>query len=118
MIGIISLLIVISEFIGFLVWGFNIDPGDAMGYGLIVVYIILPLTALVLSLILTLKKSVFLLPMAALAILSHVFLPFFVYGTFEIALSICLSATPCAVGWLTGYIINQKRRCTNEQTTD
>ena len=117
-IGIASLLIVILEFIGFLIWGFNIDPVDAMGYGLIVIYVILPLTAFVLSLILSLKKSAFILPMAVLAILSHIFLPFLVYGTFEIAVSICLSAIPFGIGWLTGYIINQKRRCTNEQTTD
>ena len=58
-IGITSVLIVILEFIGFLIWGFNIQPGDEMGYGLIVIYGIMPLTALILSLILTAKKSVF-----------------------------------------------------------
>ena len=48
--GIISLSVILTEFIAFLVWGFNIGPGDEMGYGLIVIYGIMPLTALVLSL--------------------------------------------------------------------
>ncbi len=106
-IGITSVIIVILEFIGFLIWGFNIQPGDEMGYGLIVIYGIMPLTALILSLILTAKKSVFIIPTVILAILSHIFLPFLIYGTFEIALSLCLSAIPCAVGAIIGLIINR-----------
>lgn len=103
--GIISLLIIIVEFIGFLIWGLNMMPGDEMGFGLIVIYAIMPLTAFVLSLILALKKSVFIIPAAILAILSHIFLPFLVYGTFEIGLSLCLSAIPFAAGTAIGFAI-------------
>ena len=109
-IGIISVSVVILEFIGFLIWGYNIYPGDEMGYGLIVIYGIMPITALVLSVILTVKKSVFIIPTVILAILSHIFLPFLVYGTFEIGLSICLSAIPFAFGALIGTLINVFRK--------
>lgn len=105
--GIISLSVILTEFIAFLVWGFNIGPGDEMGYGLIVIYGIMPLTALVLSALFSAKKSRFFIPVALLAILSHIFLPFFIYGSFEIGLSLCLSAIPCAVGGIIGLIINR-----------
>ena len=108
--GIISLLIIIAEFIGFLIWGLNMMPGDEMGYGLIVIYAIMPLTAFVLSLILALKKSVFIIPAAVLAILSHIFLPFLIYGTFEIGLSLCLSAIPFSAGAAIGYGIGRRKK--------
>ncbi len=106
-VGIISLSVVIAEFVGFLIWGFNIHPGDEMGYGLIVIYGIMPLTVLILSALLATKKSQFFIPVATLAILSHIFLPFFIFGTFEIGLSLCLSAIPCAIGGIIGLIINK-----------
>lgn len=105
-VGIISILVVIAEFIGFLIWGLNMHPGDEMGYGLIVIYAIMPLTALILSAVLTAKESFFIIPTVILAILSHIFLPFLIYGTFEIGVSLCLSAIPCAVGAIIGTIIN------------
>lgn len=105
--GIISTAIVLAEFIAFLIWGLNIQAGDEMGYGLIVIYGIMPLTALILSALLSANKSPFFIPVALLAILSHIFLPFFIYGTFEIGLSLCLSAIPCAIGGVIGLIINR-----------
>ena len=104
---IISLSVVIAEFIGFLLWGLNMHAGDEMGYGLIVIYGIMPLTALILSAILARKKSLFSIPVFILAVVSHVFLPFLVYGTFEIAISIFLSAVPYAVGTGIGLLINK-----------
>lgn len=104
--GIISVSVIIAEFIGFLIWGLNMYPGDEMGYGLIVIYGIMPLTALILSALLSAKNSPFFFPVALLAILSHIFLPFLIYGTFEIGLSICLSAIPYTVGAVIGVIIN------------
>lgn len=104
--GIISLSIVVAEFIGFLIWGLNLPAGDEMGYGLIVLYGIMPLTALILSATLAAKKSVFLFPVALLVILSSVFLPFFIFSTFEIAYSL-FTVIPCAVGAIIGFIINR-----------
>lgn len=114
--GIISILILIAEFVGFLIWGLNLSAGDEMGYGLIVIYGIMPLTALVLSALLAAKKSVFVFPVAILAIISHIFLPFFIYGTFEIGLSLCLSAIPSAIGGIIGFIIYRTKCKTNKQT--
>lgn len=114
--GIISILILIAEFVGFLIWGLNLSAGDEMGYGLIVIYGIMPLTALIISLVLAAKKSVFVFPVAILAIISHIFLPFFIYGTFEIGLSLCLSAIPCTVGGIIGFIIYRTKCKTNKQT--
>lgn len=108
--GIISILIIIAEFIGFLIWGLNLRAGDEMGFGLIVIYGIMPLSALILSAVLAAKKSIFVLPVAVLAILSHIFLPFCIFGTYEIALSICLSAIPSAVGALIGFAINRFKK--------
>ena len=105
--GIISLSVILAEFIGFLVWGLNMCPGDEMGYGLIVVYGIMPLTALILSALLSAKKSPFFFPVALLAVLSHIFLPFLIYGTFEVGFSIFLSAIPIAVGTVIGLLINK-----------
>ncbi len=105
--GIISLSVVIAEFTVFLLWGFLMDPVDAMGYGLIVIYGIMPLTALIISAILAHKKTLFSIPVFILALLSHIILPFLVYGTFEIALSFFLSAIPYAVGTGIGLLINK-----------
>lgn len=107
--GIISLSVILTEFIVFLVWGFNMGPGDEMGYGLIVIYGIMPLTAMILSAMLSAKNSPYFFPVALLAILSHIFLPFFVYGSFEIGLSLCLSAIPYTIGSLIGTITNTIR---------
>ena len=108
-VGIISLSVIGAEFIGFLIWGLNMYPGDEMGFGLIVIYGAMPLTALVLSALLSAKKSSFFIPAAILAIFSHIFLPFFIYGTFEIGLSLCLSAIPFAVGTVIGLLINKAK---------
>lgn len=108
--GIISLSVILTEFIVFLVWGFNMGAGNEMGYGLIVIYGIMPLTALVLSAMLSAKNSPYFFPVALLAILSHIFLPFFVYGSFEIGLSLCLSAIPYTVGGIIGLIIDHFKR--------
>lgn len=105
--GIVLLLFTAVEFGAFLLWGLNMHEGDAMGYGLIVVYFIMPLTALILSAVLSTKKSIFLIPVGILKILSHIFLPFLVFGTFEITLSLALSAIPCLVGAITGFAINK-----------
>lgn len=105
--GILSVIYTFIEFAAFLIWGFNMHPGDEMGYGLIVIYAIMPLTALILSAVLTAKNSVFLIPVVLLKILSHIFLPFLIYGTFEIGLSLVLSAVPCVIGTIIGFIINK-----------
>ncbi len=106
-VGILSLVYPFLEFIAFLIWGLNIQAGDEMGYGLIVIYGIMPLTSLILCAVLAAKKSVFLIPLGLLKILSHIFLPFFIYGTFEIGLSLVLSAIPCLIGSIIGFVLHK-----------
>lgn len=103
--GIIPIIFAIAEFIGFLLWGLNMYPGDEMGYGLIVIYAAMPLTALILGAVLGFTPSLWIVPVFILKVLSHIFLPFLVYGTFEVALSFCLSAIPFALGGAIGWAL-------------
>lgn len=106
--GILSVIYTFLEFSAFLIWGmFGLMPGDEMGFGLIVIYGAMPLSALILCLLLSAKKSPFLIPVAVLKILSHIFLPFLIYGSFEIGISLILSAIPCAIGFIIGFIIRK-----------
>ncbi len=101
--------VAIAEFLAFLIWGLNMHAGDAMGYALITVYAAIPLTALILTAVLGAKRSKGVLILAFLMVLIEIFLPFFIYGTFEIALSIGLSAIPCAIGIIIGYLISKRK---------
>lgn len=104
--GIISLAIVVAEFIGFLIWGLNLPAGDEMGYGLIVFYIAFPITALILSTLLSVKKSPFFIPVALLTVIAHVLLSFFIFSTVEIIMGV-FTLVPCAVGGIIGLLINR-----------
>ena len=79
-IGIISVLIVILEFIAFLILGFCMQPGEEMGYGLIVFYIAFPITGLISSILLASKKTLFFFPAAMLVILSPFILSAIFFG--------------------------------------
>lgn len=100
--------IAIAEFILFLIWGLNMNGGDEMGYTLITVYAAVPLTALILTVTLTAKKSKGTIILIILMVLIEIFLPFFIFSTFEIALSLGLSLIPCAIGGTVGYLISRK----------
>lgn len=99
----------IAEFLAFLVWGLNMHEGDAMGFALITVYVAIPITSLILCAILANKSLKSALILAILMVLIEMFLPFFVYGTFEISLSIVLSAVPCATGIAIGYFFSKRK---------
>ncbi len=109
-IGFISLFIVILEFIAFLILGFNMQPGDEMGYGLIVFYIAFPITGLILSILLAEKRTLFFFPIAILTTLSPFVLSAIFFGwmgvdTFDLVIGI-ITLVPCAVGGIIGLIIN------------
>ncbi len=109
-VGISSVLIVILEFIAFLILGFNMQPGDEMGYGLIVFYIAFPITGLILSILLAAKRTLFFFPVVILAtlspfVLSAVFFGWLGVDTFDLVMVI-ITLVPCAVGGLIGLIIN------------
>lgn len=102
-------IVAIAEFILFLLWGLNLPAGDEMGFSLITVYAVIPLTALILCTVLAAKKSKTSFAIALLMILIEIFLPFFIFGTFEIGLSLCLSAIPCAAGLAFGYFLSKRK---------
>ena len=120
-IGIISVLIVILEFIAFLILGFNMQPGDEMGYGLIVFYIAFPITGLILSTLLAAKKTLFFFPAAILVILSPFILSAVFFGqmavdTFDFLMGV-IALVPCTAGGIIGLIINYikvKKRTVSE----
>lgn len=85
------------------------QSGDEMGFALITIYAAIPITALILTAILAAKRSTGAIVLSLLMALIEVFLPFIIYGTFEIALSLGLSLIPCAIGGIIGYLISRKK---------
>lgn len=101
--------VAIAEFLLFLIWGLNMQGGDEMGFSLITVYSAIPVTSLILCTVLSAKKSKSSFILGLLMILIEIFLPFFIFGTFEIGLSLALSAIPCALGLIIGYFISKRK---------
>ncbi|MBO5411311.1 MAG: zf-HC2 domain-containing protein [Clostridia bacterium] len=106
----IALAFVFALSLAMLLWGLNLPGGDEMGYSLIVFYLLFPLICLVLSALTAAKKSAAFLPGLCLVILSQIFIPFFVFHTFEITLPLVLTAIPCAVGAAIGLLIRYIRK--------
>lgn len=102
-------LVAIAEFLIFLLWGLNMDAVDAMAFALLTIYSSIPLTALILSAILAKKNLTAALGMTILMTLIEVFLPFIIYGTFEVALCLAISLIPCGIGILIGHLSNKKK---------
>ena len=105
-----SIGITALEFVIFLVWGLNMDGGDAMGFGLITTYFLFPLSALVLSAYLAHKNVVYVVPFALIMFAAQNFMPFFVYGSFEVVLILCFTLIPAFIGTLAGIGIKKFRK--------
>lgn len=101
--------VAIAEFILFLLWGLNMQGGDEMGFTLITVYAAIPVTSLILCAILANKRLFAAVVLAILMVLIEIFLPFFIFGTFEIALCLMLSIIPCAAGLGFGYFLSKRK---------
>lgn len=104
--GFVSVAVTVAEFLIFLVWGLLLSGGDEMGYSLIALYIVFPLTSLISSAVLTSKKPAAIFLLAAVMLLAYIFLPFFIFGTFEFLFSFLATLIPCAIGALIGFVIN------------
>ena len=107
---IISTVITALEFLIFLVWGLNMNGGDEMGFGLITTYILFPLTTLVLSAYLAHENVIYIIPFAVVMFAAQNFMPFFVFGSFEVALILCFTLIPVFVGTLSGIGIKKFRK--------
>lgn len=99
----------IAEFLLFLIWGLNMQGGDEMGFTLITVYAAIPITSFILCAILAEKKSKAAVILSILMVLIEIFFPFIIFGTFEIGLSLALSAIPCAAGLGFGYFLSKRK---------
>ncbi len=107
---IISIAVTVIEFVVFLVWGLNMNAGDEMGFGLITTYFLFPVTTLVLSAYLAHKNIYYVIPFAAVMFAAQNFMPFFVFGSFEAALILCLSLIPVLIGTAIGIGIRKIRK--------
>lgn len=100
-----SFAVTVLEFTVFLVWGLNMNNGDEMGFSLITTYFLFPLTTLILSAYLTRKNPIFMIPFVPVMFAAQNFMPFIIYGTFEISLILCFTLIPAFIGMVIGMLI-------------
>ena len=105
-----SVAVTALEFVTFLVWGLNMNGGDEMGFGLITTYFLFPLTTLVLAAYLAHENFIYVIPFAAVMFAAQNFMPFFVYGSFEVGLILCFTLIPSLVGALAGIGIKKLKK--------
>lgn len=103
----ISVAVTVLEFLIFLVWGLNMKGGDEMGFGLITTYFLFPLTTLALSAFISNENVIHVIPFAFIMFTAQNFMPFIIYGTFEVTLILCFTLIPVFIGTLTGMGIKK-----------
>ncbi len=106
----ISVAVTAAEFLIFLVWGLNMSGGNEMGFGLITTYFLFPLTTLILSAFLASENYVYIIPFAVIMFAAQNFMPFFVFGSFEILLILCFTLIPVFIGTLIGFGIKKLKK--------
>lgn len=87
----------------FLVWGIFLVPGDELFYSLFGQYIILPVAALICSILSVKKGSIlgWLSPFIFAAVI--ILLPFTVFGATDLVF-VVFAAVPCVLGFVIGAI--------------
>lgn len=106
----ISVAVTAAEFLIFLVWGLNMSGGNEMGFGLITTYFLFPLTTLILSAFLASENYVYIIPFAVIMFAAQNFMPFFVFGSFEILLILFFTLIPVFIGTLIGFGIKKLKK--------
>ena len=106
----ISVAVTAAEFAVFLVWGLNLNGGDEMGFGLITTYFLFPVTTLILSAFLANDKLAYAIPLAVIMFAAQNFMPFFVFGSFEVGLIACFTLIPVFIGTLIGAGIKKLKK--------
>ena len=107
---IVSVAVTAIEFAAFLIWGFNMNPGDEMAFGLITTYFLFPVTTLILSAYLSYENIIYTLPFIAIMFAAQNFLPFFIYGTFEVVMILCFTLIPAFAGAVIGLVIKKIKK--------
>lgn len=108
--GLIAAGVFLTVWVICLIWGvFFLQPGDEMGYSLLVFYLLLPVTAFGCTLTAALKKSQakWLLPI--LFGISGFVLPALIFGNFWDEVGLFFAAVPAAAGLLIGLLIRKFR---------
>lgn len=106
----VSLAVTALEFAVFLVWGLNMDGGDEMGFGLITSYFLFPVSTLVLSAYLAHENVIYVIPFTVVMFAAQNFMPFFVFGSFEVVLILCFTLIPAFIGTLAGIGIKKFKK--------
>lgn len=106
----ISVAVTALEFVIFLVWGLNMNGGDEMGFGLITTYFLFPISTLILSAYLAHENVIYVIPFTVIMFAAQNFMPFFVYGSFEVVLILCFTLIPAFVGTLAGIGIKKLQK--------
>lgn len=86
--------------------------GDAMGFGLITTYFMFPLTTAIFSAYISRNNPMLLIPFVLIMFAAQNFMPFIVYGSFEVSLIACFTFIPASIGAIIGMILrNSKTDC-------
>lgn len=86
------------------------DGGDEMGFGLITTYFLFPVTTLILSAYLANENVVYVIPFAVIMFAAQNFMPFFVFGSFELLLILGFTLIPAFIGTLAGTGIKKLKK--------
>ncbi|MBU3102059.1 MULTISPECIES: hypothetical protein [Clostridium] len=89
--------------------GVFLSEGDEMGYCLLNFYIVMPLTTLIVSLIISIKKGYLFWCYPVFVGLLGIIIPFAVFSTFEM-LSLFFAFFPALIGLIIGIIIRAKAK--------
>ncbi len=107
---VVSVAVTALEFVVFLVWGLNMNGGDEMGFGLITTYFLFPISTLILSAYLAHENVIYVIPFTVIMFAAQNFMPFFVFGSFEVVLILCFTLIPAFVGTLIGFGIKKFKK--------
>ncbi|MCB2305663.1 hypothetical protein LGL08_00345 [Clostridium estertheticum] len=91
------------------IFGVFLSDGDEMGYCLLNFYIVMPLTTLIVSLIISIKKGCLFWCYPVFVGLLGIIIPFAAFRTFEM-LSLFFAFFPALIGLIIGMIIRAKTK--------
>lgn len=96
-------------FLAIYTFGVFLSAGDEIGYVLLNFYIVMPLTALIVSLIISMKKGYLFWFYPVFVGLLGIIIPSVVFSTFEM-LSLLFAFIPALIGLIIGRIIRLKTK--------
>ena len=102
---IISSSVTLFEFLIFVAWGKNMNPGDEMGFFLITTYLLFPLSTLILSAYLGRHSPITLVPFVIIMFAAQNFMPFLLTGTFEVGMIFLFTLFPTLIGAGIGFAL-------------